>query len=189
MSGLVEGEESVMADRNFRGRSRSIVVAGQARGRLTEWIGSTPRSAPIALAANTFVLDQLLGGLGLAKRPFTITRTVGTIFVLSDQTAARETPFGAMGMMVVSEKAATTGATAVPDPVNEISSDEWFVYQAFAALGTGSVAEPPLMAFPFDSRAQRKVPDGATFVVVIANESAADGLLYMLRFRMLLKLS
>ena len=177
-----------MADRIVRGRSRSLVLPG-GRQRLTEWQGSPNVTAFTTLPANTFLIFASLTVAELAKRPFTITRTVGTLFVRSDQTAAREFPFGAMGMMVVSEKAVTTGATAVPDPITEQESDEWYVYQAMASIGTGSVAEPNIMSFPFDSRAQRKVQDGEDTVTVLANGSAAFGLDFYLNFRQLVKLS
>ena len=170
-------------------RSQSSVVGVSGRGRLTEWIASANITAFTSLAANTFVFDQSLTVAEQAKRPFTITRTVGAIYVASDQTAAREVPFGAVGMDVVSAKATTTGPTALPDPITQEASDEWFMYQSFAALGTASVAENPIMVFPFDSRAQRKVQDGEDIAVMVSNASAAFGLIYILKFRILVKLS
>ena len=159
-------------------------------GRLTEWTGRQFSSAEVALAASTFVIDSLFGAPVLAKRPFTITRVVGLLSVRSDQAAALEFPFGALGFAVVSEKAATLGATAVPDPVTEVESDLWHVYQSFSAGGEASTnAGFPVSHFPIDSRAQRKVQDGENCVAVVANASAADALTYVLNYRMLLKLS
>ena len=168
--------------RSFGGRS--------SPGRLTEWFAATFSTAGIALAANSFVINNTFGAAALAKRPFTITRTVGELVVLSDQNAAVELPFGAVGFQVTSEKAVVTGATAVQDPVTEAAADAWFGYQSFAAEGTlSSNAGRPIQRYPFDFRAQRKVEDGMDLAVVVANASAADGLLFLLNFRMLVKLS
>ncbi len=159
-------------------------------GRLTEWFEVPFSTAVTALAASSFVITATLSAVGLAKRPFTITRTVGQLFVTSDQNAAPEEPFGAFGGMVVSEKAATTGATAVPDPVTNAGSDEWFLYQQWALQQRGSAAvQASKNNWDFDSRAQRKVQDGETIVFVMANASAADAILFTAMLRILVKLS
>ena len=177
-----------MANRIIR-QSRSFGGAVRSRGRLTEWLASANVTGATTLPAASFVLTQSLSAAELAKRPFTITRMVGQILVRSDQFAAREFPFGAVGGIVVSAKASTTGATAVPDPITEEGSDEWFMYQSWGVHGVNSASEPPLMAYPFDSRAQRKVQDGDDIVIVVANASAAFGVDFVLKFRMLVKLS
>ena len=171
-------------------RNRTVVrrsfQGSRSPGRLTEWFAGVP--AEVALAGSAFTFTSL-NAAGLAKRPFTITRTVGLLSIQSDQNAAAEFPFGAMGMMVVSDKAVATGATAIPDPITEQASDMWFMYQAFSAEGTiSSNAGRPIMQFPFDSRAQRKVQQGEDVVVVWANGSV-DGLNFVSNFRQLVKLS
>ena len=163
-------------------------LRGRSPGRLTEWFGSTFLTDFSLLAANSFLITHVFSAAELAKRPFTITRTIGSLWVASDQQAANEFPFGALGMMVVSDKAVATGATAVPDPVSQSASDEWFQYRSFAAHGS-SVHGEPFVEIPFDSKAQRRVQDGEDFVSVISNASATDGLLFILNFRMLVKLS
>ena len=168
-------------------RTGSRVIPG-SRGRLTEWFASALVTGLSSLAANTFVLDQSLTAAELAKRPFTITRTIGSIYMGSDQVAATENPFGALGLMVVSAKAVATGATAVPDPISEQASDSWFVYRSFLQTGS-AVLSRPLKEFMFDSRAQRKVEDGDDIAVVVANGSSGFGLQYLINFRMLVKLS
>ncbi len=167
---------------------RSFGGARRSSGRLTEWFADTFAASETALAASSFVILSSLSAAGLAKRPFTITRTVGTLFVYSDQVAAFEAPFGAVGGMVVSAKAVATGATAIPDPVTEGSSDEWFMYQNFAAQGDGLTGRPQYM-FGFDSRAQRKVQDGEDFVFVLANANSVDGMNFIFNVRTLVKLS
>ena len=158
-------------------------------GRLTEWFGDPFVTGEVALAASTFVVISSLTAAGLAKRPFTITRTVGTLWVRSDQIAAIESFSGAVGGMVISLKASTTGATAIPDPVTEVSSDEWFMYQGFSAGSRATSAYDDTVEYKFDSRAQRKVQDGEDFVFVLANASAAGGLLFNFTVRTLVKLS
>ncbi len=170
-----------------RGRS-SLVVRGRSSGRLTEWFGSADQTAAQALAAGSFILSQSLNAAALAKRPFTITRTVGSIWVQSDNEAAAEFPFGAVGAIVVSEKAAVAGAASVPDPITEESSDEWFMYRSFAVASTPIVGRM-FAEFAFDSRAQRKVQDGEQIVWMVANANAGHGLAFVLKFRLLVKLS
>ncbi len=169
---------------------RSGGFGRRSPGRLTEWASDPFGTDFRSLAASSFVIVSSLDAAGLAKRPFTITRTVGSLYVVSDQLAAPEFPFGAVGGMVVSEKAVATGATAVSDPVTQASSDEWFMYQNFAVLGeSGGGARYGLSRFEFDSRAQRKVQDGEDFVFVVANASATDGMQFFLLLRTLVKLS
>ena len=125
----------------------------------------------------------------LAKRPFTVTRTVGSLYVQSDQVAASENPFGSIGMMVVSDQAITTGITAVPDPVSQAASDGWFLYRSFGVQG-GPIGGQEVFEFKFDSRAQRKVEEGFDIAVVVGNSAAAAlGIRFSINFRMLVKLS
>ena len=174
-----------MANRVIRGRS---FAGRRSPGRLTEWLPSANITIFTQLGGGTFILDQTLTTAEKAKLPFTVTRTVGTIWVASDQFAAPELPFGAMGMMVVSDKASATGATAVPDPITEEGSDEWFTYQSF--LGYADAANgAPYTGYHFDSRAQRRVVDGEDIAVVVANARAGQDLRYVLKFRLLVKLS
>jgi len=159
-------------------------------GRLTEWQADLFLSDFVALPANSFLILSVLAAAGLAKRPFTITRSVGLLTIRSDQAAAVEFPFGAVGGMVVSDKASTTGATAVPDPVTEAASDEWFMYQQWVVGGDASTnVGQSTVQFKFDSRAQRKVQDGEDYVYVIANSSATDGASFVFNVRTLIKLS
>ncbi len=157
-------------------------------GRLTEWFGDPFQTVETALPANTFIVVSSLTAAGLAKRPFTITRTVGNIFVRAESEILGTEPFGAIGFIVVSDKAVATGPTALPDPITQEGSDEWFTYLSFAAGGSvGGGA--PLMAFPFDSRAQRKVQDGEDIAVMVSNASVADAMQFIVKFRLLIKVT
>jgi len=160
----------------------------RSKRRATEWFASVDITGSTVLAAATFVFTASFSTAELAKRPFTITRTIGGIWVASDQVAALEFPFGAMGMQVVSEKAVATGATALPDPITEEASDAWFVYQSFAVAG-GPIDGSGGVWFPFDSRAQRKVEDGSDVAVMVTNADANFGLRFILKFRLLIKVN
>ncbi len=105
-------------------RGSSLVVSPGAR-RETLWLGKTfvTGTTGTALAAGSFVIDASFNAGALALAPFTIVRTIGEISVMSDQIAAFEVPQGAMGMQIVTDKALALGATAIEDPVTEVSSD------------------------------------------------------------------
>jgi len=158
-------------------------------GRLTEWFSNPYAVDATTLAANTFIVVTSLTAAGLAKIPFTITRTVGIFSVMSDQAGAIEHPLLVVGGMVVSAKAVTTGATAIPDPVTEVNSDEWFLHQALSGPTATALTNNGVEQFHFDSRAQRKVQDGEDIVFVIANPNTVDGARFWFQFRMLVKLS
>ncbi len=158
-------------------------------GRLTEWFGRPFSDDATTLPLASFVVDSSLDASGLAKRPFTVTRMVGSITIYSDQAGAVEHPLGAVGALVASDKAVTTGATAIPDPVTNVGSDLWFMYMAFAGPQSTAIDGPGPLVWSFDSRAQRKVQEGDDLAIVVANANAVDGLRYTLNYRILVKLS
>ncbi len=167
---------------------RGPLVGRVGKRRETEWFPSANISGSTVLPAASFVLLQSLSAASLAKRPFTVTRTVGSVWVLGDQDAAEEFPFGALGFIVVSDKASATGVTAVPDPISEEGSDGWFTYRSFA-VSSGPILGRPATEFAFDSRAQRKVQDGEDIVVMVANAHATQGFRFAVKFRLLIKVS
>ena len=167
---------------------RSSAVAVRGPRRKTEWFPSADITGFTTLGAATFVVSQSLTAGELAKRPFTVVRTVGSIWITSDQVAASETPFGAVGFIVVSDKAVATGATAIPDPITQEGSDEWFTYTQFAAQG-GPLSGRQISEYKFDSRAMRKVEDGEDIVIVVSNAHATAGLDFGIKFRLLVKLA
>ena len=175
-------------------RRRAVVSAtfrGRAERRKSEWVASVDATQTSALAAGAAVLDQTLAQL----EPVTILRTRGLLFISSDQVASNEEQFGALGMAVVSTPAATAGVASIPTPITEEFSDLWFLYAYFAtanSVGGGAGTGVPVtngMVFPFDSKAQRKVVSDESIVVTLENASAAFGLEYLIKFRMLLMLS
>ena len=114
------------------------------------------------------------------------------LWVKSDQVAATEEPFGAMGMMVVRDQAATAGVGSLPTPIAEEFDDGFFVHQFWQAgmtfqSGVG-FQSPSWTTYPFDSKAQRKVTADDAIVVTLENAAASHGVRFILKFRMLVKL-
>ncbi len=175
-----------------RGRvvRRSTGFSRRSPGRLTEWLRSAVATDSVALSANSVILDSSLTTAEKAKRPFTITRLVGSLWVQSDQAVAVEVPFGAWGLIVVMETAVTAGVASLPLPYSQAENDGWFAHQFFAAEGAASTnVGQHLERFEFDFRSQRKVEEGMDIAVVVQNGSATDDMRYVSSFRMLIKLS
>ena len=155
----------------------------QGPRRATEWLASTDKSALQVLAAGAAIFDQFFNIL----EPATIVRTRGELWIASDQTSANEGPFGALGMAIVSDEAATVGITALPLPSTNSDSDLFFVHQFFQgyfATGQGKTWQ----RHTFDSKAMRKVDSSENIVVVLENSQATFGLDFIINFRVLLKL-
>jgi len=170
-------------------RSRSL-SRGPRRG--TSWVSSADSTGTTALAAGAVILDSTFAvGAGLFDAPFTIVRTRGLVMIKSDSEAATETPFGALGMAVVSAPAAAGGVGSIPTPISEESSELWFLWEPFIApvvFGSAVGINKIDQTHYFDSKAMRKVEDGNTVVFVLENASALHGLEYVIKFRMLIKL-
>ena len=155
--------------------------------RETLWIGSDNSLAvTTTIGATQVVLNQSFSTTTLARRPFTIVRTRGFIFVQSDQVAALEEQIIGMGMSVVSEQAIAVGVTAVPDPYADLGSDLFFVHK-IGMKGMESNGDLRGAYWEFDSKAMRKVEDGQDVAVVIRNISSAFGADFFIVFRMLIK--
>ena len=178
-----------MARRTFGGRS----ALRQGQRRKTVWLASADITTIQTLAAATAVQDQVFTGAQIeALGPLTITRTIGTLWVKTDQVAATEIPFGAMGMCVVSEQARVAGVASVPTPITDETSDLFFTYVPWAAsmlLADATGMIDGMSTYQFDSRAQRKVQDGEAVSVTLENASSVHGVGYVLKFRILVKLS
>jgi len=167
--------------------SRSVTFRGRVARRATEWLGRE-ETAVVTLPFGSVIFDSSLSTAEKAKRPFTIVRTRGSLFVGSDQAAAQEHLFGSMGMSVVSEQAAGIGVTALPLPGTDVQSDLFFVYESFAsAMRTATDQSGVLLNF--DSKAMRKVEEGQDVAVVLENASPSAGFLYLIQFRMLIKVA
>ena len=167
------------------------IVTRQFRGRVgprraTQWIASTAETAVSSLAGSSVVLDQSFG----FGEPATIVRVRGSLWVASDQVAATERPFGAIGFATVTDQALAIGVTAVPSPITDQSSEEWLLWQPFFVDYTFLDATGVLQTYreyPLESKAMRKMGDSTSVIVVLEN-AATVGMNYLMEFRMLVKL-
>ncbi len=151
-----------------RGRGRSF-----ARGpsRKTDWIGwaNTPMTA---ITGNTKTLFAELE----FTQPETIVRTRGQLIIGLQTGAADIEVNGAVGMAIVSEAAAATGAGAIPGPWTDNDWDGWFVLQPFSLIFdvTTDIGRQTIQTvIEVDSKAMRKTLDGDTLVVMIETQAAA----------------
>ena len=163
-------------------------IRNQRQRRATQWLGSAPATGFIALGAATAVFDQFFA----FGEKATVIRVRGGLWVSSDQGGANEEPFGSLGFAVVTDQAAAIGVTALPTPETDRASDNWFLWEPWVAstrvASSIGFTSDPFRYYPIDSKAMRKVDDGDNVVVMLENSSAADGVNYILNFRMLVKL-
>jgi len=171
-------------------RSPSRFVRSGAR-RQTRWLASADRTGYDSIASGAVTLIESFSQATLNDFiPFTIVRTIGLISYNSDQQAASERPFGAVGMAVVSENARAAGVGSLPTPLLDENDDLWFVYAAMAspmqfADATGFIAGGD--TFRFESRAMRKVVEGQS-IVVVHEQGATVGANFLIKYRILIKL-
>ena len=174
-------------------RSRGVARRGIVTGarRKTLWLQFPAQTAPQALAANTTLLFSSLNAAALALRPFTVIRTVGSVFVSSDQQAASEAPFGSFGLVVVSDQAIAAGAASIPDAYTDNASD-WLLHRSwgvqFVLSSAVGIANSGLREFMFDQKGQRKVDIGQDLALMFTNASSANGGQFLSMVRILLKL-
>ena len=76
-----------------------------------------------------------------------------------------------LGGVVVSDAAFAIGITALPDPITEISDDMWTFVTSVSVSAVRSVQDP----MQFDSYGMRKIEEGQTLAIVIANST--DGII------------
>ena len=148
-----------------------------------EWAANVD-GAFTTLASGTKVLHTtfVLSNAGIDE---TVLRAVGGIAISSDQSIASESQVGAMGICVVSDRAVTVGISAIPDPVTEASDDFWLLYVPFCQRSDLAITSPSSVWYPFDSSGKRKVMEGQTIVLVVANSSGSTGLQFAINLRLL----
>jgi len=172
-------------------RGSSLVVPKSTR--TVRWLGSQLLGTTQSLAAATISLNQSFAQSQIELLgDFTITRTIVDFYVASDQSVATETPFGALGMMVVREQARAVGVTGLPDPYDDAFDSGWFVHQYWLAsvrVGTDVAFNGSswFTRYTFESKGQRKVQSSDAIVVMLRNAFASHGAVFGLSFRMLIK--
>ncbi len=162
---------------NIRTARRSgLVLRGGRNRRESVWIGGTDVRTAIA-TATTASLVTSLNAAALALRPFTVVRTRGFMYLMSDQAAAAEFQTVAVGMAVVSDQAVAIGVTALPTPVTDSASDLWYLYEWLAGNATDLTDLAIGGQFKeIDSRAMRKVEDGQDVVMLVESGAQTNGM-------------
>jgi len=158
-----------MAAKRFRSHARSGFQGGGRRA-LTDWNRIVTPMAVILPAAKLVMANITLSNPGIGE---TIRRTRGRISVNSDQPSSPEEQNCALGFIVVTDLAATVGATSIPGPITEASDDGWYVWEGFVQRSLEAFGGNLGMTYEFDSKAMRKVEDGFQVVVIAENGGVA----------------
>ena len=154
-----------MAHRVARGRARG----GGLRQR-TDWARLVNTDDVNVAVSTKVVLATFLSG----QVESTVRRSLVEFHVQSDQAAAQEDQFGAIGIMIASDAAVAAGAASLLGPVTDASDDVWLLWYGFVQRG-GSDATPdsPGQVRFVDSRGQRRLQEGQQAVLMVENASAA----------------
>ena len=152
--------------------------------RLTTWFEFQWFQQTLTAEGGSIFFSLNAAALGLV--PFTIVRSHFMIHVQSDQAAAVEEFFGAVGIAVVSTEAVAVGVTAVPTPITEMGSALWFVHQMYGGAQR-TAADKSGVLISIDSKAMRKVEAGQDIVVVGELDNQGAGHILGIGGRMLIK--
>ena len=167
---------------------RQGFVRGRGHSRKTEWAATAPETGYVSLAAATKLLDSTF----IVTSTSTIVRVRGLLSVKTDQEAANESPFGALGICVVSEEAAAIGPTAIPGPYTNADSDLWMLHEFWScpiSLATAVGIAQLDRQYQLDSKAMRKMTPEESLAVMIENGAGTAGAAYRLDLRVLAKLA
>jgi len=158
------------------GQRRTRGFSGARRG-ATDWGRLVSTRFTILPGAKALLATFTLTNPGISE---TVRRTRGRFEVLSDQGSLIEAQDGALGMIVVSDRAVAAGAASIPGPITDASDEGWFVWEGFVQhsrevlAGSVSGGGPGSSPYAFDSKAMRKVAEGFT-IAVMAEATAASG--------------
>ena len=170
-------------------RTRSRFVRPPPRTKI--WVGAGVGETTLAASATTLI--GTAGAAILALRPFTIFRTRMDVLYRSDQAAVSESPFGTLGLIVVTDNATTVGVTAIPNP-SGVSGDQdasWLVWQglsvSFTFLSSVGFYADSGHHYTIDSKSMRKVGANDDIAIMVDQENAV-GSTIVTNGRMLLQL-
>ena len=155
--------------------ARRFAVRNTKSRREMTWLAVPWVSTTLTAAGGT--LTGSLNAGALALRPFTIVRFHWEVYITSDQLAATEDQFGAVGAAVVSDEAAAAGVAAVPTPISELESDFFFIHQMLASrvVFQSSVGIQNMgRGYTIDSKAMRKVTNSQDIVTVVEVATAVS---------------
>ena len=144
------------------------------------WSGAAV--AQVTVPANTKILLATIQPVPGAFTA-TIRRTRLQVSWSTDQSAAIEQPFGAIGMAILNDTAIAVGVASLPDPITDIEDDIWYLFQPLTVKlreGTAAILD---RVWDVDSKAMRKLPEGKSAALIIANGDATVGATAQVTFR------
>ncbi len=163
-------------------RNRSF--AHQRKTPNRSWSGSVV-SATIATSAKVLLGSFTLTNPGI---DVTVLRTIIQMSIRSDQQAASEDQFGALGMVVVTDAALAAGAASISGPITDIGDDGWFIHMMnfdrfsfISAVGTEGVVSK----YSGDFKSKRIVHEGQSIAIMYESAPTGDGLVVVAGIRML----
>jgi len=169
------------------GRRSGLVLRGGRQRRDSIWLATATSEFTIA-AASTTVLAFALGASALALRPFTIVRERNNWFVRSDVVTGGEVWGCALGACVVTEQANAIGSSAVPTPITDQDSDQFYMYDEIYGRFGGTAVEEVGARKVVESKAMRKVGDNDQAIIVFETPSFVSSATIVFGGRFLIKL-
>ncbi len=179
-----------MANVTIRRRSGVILRNGVAR-RESVWF-FLPVTQLTIPSASQAAMPLTFNAAALALRPFTVVRTRMVMLLRSDQAVASEDQEIGLGLAIVTEQATAIGVTAVPTPITDLGSDQFFVHELLfnrylftTAVGfDGNGGRERIV----DSKAMRKVKESDDLAVTVETTGTSEGSILIFGGRMLVKL-
>ncbi len=141
--------------------------------------GATAHKSWLVVGGQAAAVDAAASALGSGLTSFdlpqTLLRVRGRVQVQLDAAAVDERVTVAMGLIVVPDRAASVGITAVPLPSSN-GEDDW-LWHGFAMVTSGAeaaiVPDALIATIEIDSKAMRKVKPDESLVFVVESVSAA----------------
>ncbi len=119
----------------------------------------------------------------------TVLRTVGSLYIRSDQVVASEVQQGAFGMIVVTDAALAAGVASIPGPITDIADDGWFAWvpfsQQFLFSDATGIQSKNMTEYKFDFKSKRKTEDGQSIALVMETTAGSNGLIGVVALRLL----
>ena len=160
----------------FGSRSRPRFPPRQS---VRDWARVVSATLITVPAASKVVLATFVDSSGEDR---TVRRSIGMLWVQSDQVSVVEEQTGALGALVVTDLAVAAGAGSIPGPVTDRNDDVWATWMPFlqaSELPADTDTRRAGYHYHFDSKGQRKLPGGTQYVFMVENSSATEGLQVM----------
>ena len=139
-----------------------------------DWTGVVSTSdVSLAASSKLLVATFVLSNPGQME---TLTRVRGRISVTGTVPVV-----GALGMGIFNDVAVGAGIASLPDPVTEIADNFWPLWVPIVSRSTAEAT------VEFDSKGQRKIEEGNSIALILANANASAAMSFFLSLRILTK--